>query len=920
MKLTLRAQGLGLSDLKPRLIFDSLFLFLLQSVQHPDEWPAHYASLCQQYGFQAFAATQAALPAPDHVLVFHTHTKRLIGGEKAYRKELKKKYELECDVSWGMLQSIARESLAKFSSRVSAVRINSLSQPLILVAVGPPGSGCSSLSRRIEKEFAPAGGIIRISSGDLLRRVLQGNPPASLPELSDAEKSAIRLAFATGELVNYRAPHVEGEADQEDLVTRLLKARLSESDIRSSAGFILDGFPRTEAQAQSLRDLEKSLGSVAVFFRFVSPTGALSNEALKERMQARRIDPLTDEIYHTRDCLPPSALIMSRLIRRLGDDFGASSSTSSPQVQLRAYQQNIDHLSPVFKKQLLDFSAEGTQDDLFARAEQVIQPLLERVRENKLIAAEESRKVEEERAREAALRPQTPVSVSINPSPAASAAPSTRVSRKASPAQSPMASPVLTPHTPSVESVAANVVALPLSRRSSLTKPLGSSSSSSSIAAASAAASSSKAGSRRTSATSAAPAALDSKSASSRPASATASNAASKPASRRGSGVKAASPVPPPAVVHAPLIAAPGSRRASLNQNRRSGSMRLSGAGGIPTQALNAQAAPAVDSGVVPRSSVAGGSKPASKPASNAGSKRASGSGSSSTPIVPAVSAVTEKRASGSKPMVPSRPISASSKRASRDVALPVAAAAAAAVDAADAAAEEEVVLVRKSSKRGSKRPSVVAASASGSTSPTLASARATTPPAAEEEAAAAAPADSEAAAAEAESAAEPEAEAAEAETAEAEAVEAEAEAEAAAEEEASPAAAEAEEEEAEAADPAAPESAREEAAEEAEAQAEEEEPAAEEEAAAEEETPAAAEEEAADAEADAEAAGDEEASPAAGEDEAEAAEQAEEAEAAEQADEADADAEAAETEEAEAEAEAALAGQEEEEEEEAEN
>ena len=91
-----------------------------------------------------------------------------------------------------------------------------------IVLLGPPGAGKGTQSKRIMERY----GIPQISTGDLLRdHVAHGT------ELGLAAKAVM----ARGELVS------------DDLVCNMVRERLMQPDI--SRGYILDGFPRTAAQA-----------------------------------------------------------------------------------------------------------------------------------------------------------------------------------------------------------------------------------------------------------------------------------------------------------------------------------------------------------------------------------------------------------------------------------------------------------------------------------------------------------------------------------------------------------------------------------------------------------------------------------------------------------------------------------------------
>jgi adenylate kinase len=94
-----------------------------------------------------------------------------------------------------------------------------------LVLLGPPGAGKGTQSQRLVAKW----GIIQLSTGDMLRAAVAAGSPVGL------EAKAI---MDRGELVPDR------------LVIELIDARLDGAD--AANGFILDGFPRTVAQAEAL--------------------------------------------------------------------------------------------------------------------------------------------------------------------------------------------------------------------------------------------------------------------------------------------------------------------------------------------------------------------------------------------------------------------------------------------------------------------------------------------------------------------------------------------------------------------------------------------------------------------------------------------------------------------------------------------
>lgn len=97
-----------------------------------------------------------------------------------------------------------------------------------IVLFGAPGTGKGTQSERLVAEY----GVPQISTGDLLRQAV-----ADGTELGKRAKSAMDA----GELVS------------DDVVIGMIRERLRESD--TANGFILDGFPRSLAQAEALDEL-----------------------------------------------------------------------------------------------------------------------------------------------------------------------------------------------------------------------------------------------------------------------------------------------------------------------------------------------------------------------------------------------------------------------------------------------------------------------------------------------------------------------------------------------------------------------------------------------------------------------------------------------------------------------------------------
>ena len=102
-----------------------------------------------------------------------------------------------------------------------------------LLLLGPPGAGKGTQAERLVRKL----GIPQISTGDMLRAAV-----ASGNELGKQVKGIME----------------RGELVPDATVIGVAKARLGQPDARS--GFVLDGFPRTTAQAEALDRLLGELG------------------------------------------------------------------------------------------------------------------------------------------------------------------------------------------------------------------------------------------------------------------------------------------------------------------------------------------------------------------------------------------------------------------------------------------------------------------------------------------------------------------------------------------------------------------------------------------------------------------------------------------------------------------------------------
>jgi adenylate kinase len=142
-----------------------------------------------------------------------------------------------------------------------------------IVFVGPPGAGKGTQAKFICERYS----VPQISTGDMLRAAkTEGRLPKELVE-----------KMAAGALV------------PDDVVIGLINDRIAQADAK--AGFLLDGFPRTVPQAESLGNVLAGQGLAldVVLALNVSP------DLLIERAIHRRTDKRTGQIYHLKYNPPP---------------------------------------------------------------------------------------------------------------------------------------------------------------------------------------------------------------------------------------------------------------------------------------------------------------------------------------------------------------------------------------------------------------------------------------------------------------------------------------------------------------------------------------------------------------------------------------------------------------------------------------
>jgi adenylate kinase len=207
-----------------------------------------------------------------------------------------------------------------------------------LVLLGPPGSGKGTQGERLAQTL----GLPRISTGDILRRnVAQGT------ELGRKAKTYME----SGKLV------------PDELVIAMTADRLKEPDARN--GFILDGFPRTIAQAEALSKLTPLDAVVNLF---------LEPEELVKRSAGRRVCPKCESVYHVVSNPPKKAGICDKcgtaLVTRPDDR------EEVVRTRIDTYERQTAPLIAYYKDRglLREVYASGMIAEISQRVEEALRP------------------------------------------------------------------------------------------------------------------------------------------------------------------------------------------------------------------------------------------------------------------------------------------------------------------------------------------------------------------------------------------------------------------------------------------------------------------------------------------------------------------------------------------------------------------
>ena len=193
----------------------------------------------------------------------------------------------------------------------------------IIVLMGAPGAGKGTQARLIQERL----GLPQISTGDMLRAL---------------QAEDIHTTQASGKLIS------------DDVVIEMVKERTARDDCKN--GYVLDGFPRTLAQATMLEKLAAEQGKDLIAVLVDVPA-----EILEKRLTGRRSCPVCKEIYNVYFKPPKSDnvcdLHSNAQLEQRSDDI-----PEKVQVRLETYRDQTSPLLDYYKKSGRLRILDGTKD------------------------------------------------------------------------------------------------------------------------------------------------------------------------------------------------------------------------------------------------------------------------------------------------------------------------------------------------------------------------------------------------------------------------------------------------------------------------------------------------------------------------------------------------------------------------------
>lgn len=199
----------------------------------------------------------------------------------------------------------------------------------IVVIMGAPGAGKGTQARLLQERL----GWPQISTGDMFRELAKAETPLA---------AEVRALQAAGKLVS------------DDLVIRVVHERTGRADCRH--GYILDGFPRTTAQAAMLEKLAVEQGN-----KIQAVLVDVPFEMLERRATGRRSCPVCGEIYNVY-FKPPKADDVCDLHPEAKLTHRADDTAEKIRVRFETYEEQTRPLLDYYESSRRLHRVDGTRE------------------------------------------------------------------------------------------------------------------------------------------------------------------------------------------------------------------------------------------------------------------------------------------------------------------------------------------------------------------------------------------------------------------------------------------------------------------------------------------------------------------------------------------------------------------------------
>lgn len=201
-----------------------------------------------------------------------------------------------------------------------------------IIIMGGPASGKGTQCEYIAAHY----NVVHLSTGDMLRESIRRGD---------------RIGMAAQQFMD------AGQLVPDQLIIQHVLERITQPDCLRW-GWLLDGFPRTQAQAMALSEV----GVYADIFLFLNVPDA----DLIDRVSGRRSDPVTGKTYHLK-FFPPPPDIVNRLVQRSDDTVEKMTN------RLTQFHANVSSIKHFYEDVAVEIEGSGGPEEVALRISNAIQ-------------------------------------------------------------------------------------------------------------------------------------------------------------------------------------------------------------------------------------------------------------------------------------------------------------------------------------------------------------------------------------------------------------------------------------------------------------------------------------------------------------------------------------------------------------------